>query len=70
MIVGDMRRRRSVHSSPLTEEPPPAPTYHPGIAPIVEETERLPRPVLDKFKRRKSEDTFMSMVLRRCDTLM
>ena len=59
-----MRRRWSA-----TEEPPPAPTYHPGIAPILE-TERLPRPVLDRFKRRKSEDTFMSMVLRRGDTLI
>ena len=59
-----MRGRWSVRSFAPTEEPPPAPTYHPGIAPIVE-TERLPRPVLDRFKRRKSEDTFMSMVLRR-----
>ena len=61
------RKRRSVRSSSLngTEERsrPAAPTYHPGIAPT--ETEKLPRPVLDKYRRRKSEDTFMSMVLRR-----
>ena len=54
------RRRRSLRSSTLTGQPP---IYHPGIVPT--ETEKLPRPVLDKYKRRKSEDTFMSMVLRR-----
>ena len=60
MDVIEKRKRRSVRSSALTGQPP---TYHPGI--ISAETEKLPRPVLDKYKRRKSEDTFMSMVLHR-----
>ena len=55
------RKRRSDRSLSPTGQPP---TYHSGIVPA-DETERLPRPVLDKYKRRKSEDTFMSMVLRR-----
>ena len=50
------RRSRSLQS--------PSPTYHPGIVPA--KTEKLPRPVVDKYKRRRrSEDTFMSMVLKR-----